>query len=417
MLITPLDKWIKEKTDGDLAAYQLKKVNETLRIAQSGSYYRKAHKQKCLESLSELRLLPTINAVTLMENGIGLVCVPQDEISRIVTLTTSGSTGAHKRVYFTEEDQELTIDYFANGLQTVVPPDGIMAILLPCERSGGVGNLIAQGLDRIPVKSVQHGLVSELASCAKMLQDSGANTIVGIPVQVLAVARYCEAAGIKTDIRGVLLSTDNIPRVVRRELVRIWDCEVYEHYGMTEMGLGGAIDCDAHDGYHIRENDLLFEILDENGNQLADGEWGEIVFTTLSRRGMPLVRYRTGDISRIIPGRCDCGSALKRIAPIAGRIGADVKMASGGEVRMREFDEVLFAVPCISDFWITASPKDNFLKIEIDMQEIFGEPPSDEIGKLLRDSGLTDGLKTEINVVRRPGALTGRAGKRTITMI
>jgi phenylacetate-coenzyme A ligase PaaK-like adenylate-forming protein len=101
---------------------------------------------------------------------------------------------------------------------------------------------------------------------------------------------------------------------------RAWGCEVFEHYGMTEMGLGGAMACEAHDGYHPREADLLFEIVDpRTGAPLPDGEYGEIVFTTLTRTAMPLVRYRTGDMSRFIPGPCPCGSVLKRLARVADR--------------------------------------------------------------------------------------------------
>ena len=399
-----------------MAVYQLKKLNETLAIAQNGSYYRRTLPPH-IDCLSQIASLPTIDANTLTQNGTELVCVSQDEISRIVTLTTSGSTGAAKRVYFTQEDQELTIDYFAHGLTTVVPPGAAMAILLPCERPGGVGDLIARSLGRIPVTPVRHGLVSDLASCAGMLRDSKADAIVGIPVQVLALARYCEAMDIKTNMRGILLSTDSIPGIIANELRRIWKCEVHEHYGMTEMGLGGAIDCDAHDGYHVRENDLLFEILDENGKQLPDGVCGEIVFTTLTRRGMPFVRYRTGDISRVVPGRCACESELRRVSPIAGRIGNDVLMACGARIKMPDFDEVMFSMQGVSDYWLMASPRDDLLKIGVDTQMSFARLSVDEIERLLRDSGLTDGLTTEISVALHADTLTQRTGKRTIGTI
>ena len=414
MMITPLDNWVKGKTGDDIATYQLEKLNETLRTVQKGTHYQRTLPQR-VESLSELKSLPIIDAETLTRSGgTGLICVPQDEITRIVTLTTSGSTGAPKRIYFTKEDQELTVDYFANGLLTVVPPGGTMAVLLPYERPGSVGDLIACALQRIPVTPVRHGPVSDLASCANTLRDSGAGALVGTAVHVLAVARYCEAAGIMMNISGVLLSTDNVPHIVRQELKRIWGCDIYEHYGMTEMGLGGAIDCDAHDGYHIRENDLLFEIIDENGNTLPDGVFGEIVFTTLTRRGMPFVRYRTGDISRIIPGRCVCGSSLKRIAPIAGRVGCDVTMHSGAVVRMRDFDEVLFSLPCISDYWLSVSPCGDMLFIDIDVQESFSGQPLDGVETLLLGSGLADGFEIKIRTMRRPDILTPRTGKRQV---
>ena len=407
MIITPLDSWVKTKTFGDLASYQLSKLNETLKTAQNGSYYRQSLPQR-INSLSELQLLPTIDSKTLKSDGTGLVCVPQDEISRIVTLSTSGSTGEPKRVYFTECDQELTVDYFANGLPTVARMSGIMAILLPCDRLGGVGDLIARALERIPVTPVRHGLVSDLFSCACMLRDSGADSLVGAPVQALAVARYCEAANIKTKIKKVLLSTDNVPKIVRDELKRIWACEVYEHYGMTEMGLGGAIDCDAHEGCHIRENDLLFEILDKNGDPVPDGAPGEVTFSTLTRRGMPFIRYRTGDVSKIIPGRCACGSDLRRVATLTGRIDGCMP------AKMRKYDEVLFSLPAVSDFTIIASPRTNSLRIEIDTQKSIGGISASEITATLEKSGLLGNLKAEIEINSLQDRLKHRSGKRVI---
>ena len=92
------------------------------------------------------------------------------------------------------------------------------------------------------------------------------------------------------------------------------------HYGMTETGLGGAVSCSSHAGYHIREADLYFEIIDpETGQRQPDGKRGEIVFTTLNRRGMPLIRYRSGDISQILVQKCPCGSIIRRFGNIEDR--------------------------------------------------------------------------------------------------
>ena len=410
---TPLDKWIHKTTGGDIPEYQLKKLCDTLKTAQNGTYYRGLYPEKIADT-AMIENLPMIDAKTLQENGSGLVCVTQSDISRIVTLFTSGSTGQPKRVYFTQDDQELTLDYFANGLAGVVAPGGAMAILLPCESPGGVGDLIAQALERIPVKPVRHGPVGSLIDCAAELDNNNTNSIVGAPVQVLALARYCEARGINLNITSVLLCTDSIPRTVRREIGRIWKCEVYEHYGTTEMGLGGAIDCDAHDGYHIRENDLLFEIVDESGKPLPDGSPGEIVFTTLTRRGMPLIRYKTGDISKIIPGKCKCGSLVKRVAPISGRLGGGVTMECGTRLLINDFDETLLGIKEVCDFRLTASPESNILKIDIDTQQSLGHVSSDEIEDVLRGSGLIHGLTTEISVNNHPDTLVSRTGKRVI---
>lgn len=95
----------------------------------------------------------------------------------------------------------------------------------------------------------------------------------------------------------------------------------FDHWGMTETGYGGAVECSGHQGCHIRELDLHIEIIDPVTTEpLSDGQWGEIVVTTLTRTGQVLIRYRTQDISRIIPGPCPCGSVIRRLDTIAGRI-------------------------------------------------------------------------------------------------
>ena len=92
-----------------------------------------------------------------------------------------------------------------------------------------------------------------------------------------------------------------MPEAIGRVLEERWGCRVYNHYGTTEMGLGGGVQCSARRGYHFREADLFVEIVEpRSGEPVPEGVTGEIVFTTLTRTGMPLIRYRTGDLSRFL---------------------------------------------------------------------------------------------------------------------
>ncbi len=142
------------------------------------------------------------------------------------------------------------------------------------------------------------------------------DSLVGLPGQVLALVRHPAAIMLPPGrIRSVLLSADYVPDAVVREIGRVWGCPVFNHYGMTEMGLGGGVDCRALTGYHLREADLYFEIVDPvDGRPLPEGESGEVVFTTLTRRGMPLIRYRTGR-----PGRFSPGTMSLRLGAAASR--------------------------------------------------------------------------------------------------
>jgi phenylacetate-CoA ligase len=122
---------------------------------------------------------------------------------------------------------------------------------------------------------------------------------------------------------------------------------------MTEMGLGGGVDCAAGRGYHLREADLYFEIIDpDTGAVQPDGEYGEVVFTTLTRRGMPLIRYRTGDVSRFIPSQCPCGTLLKSLERITHRLSGRIPIGTR-YMTMADLDEAFFAIEGVLNFTAT----------------------------------------------------------------
>ena len=157
-------------------------------------------------------------------------------------------------------------------------------------------------------------------------------------------------------VRYALLSTDTVPASLAAAVEQAWGCAVFNHYGMTEMGLGGGVECQARRGYHLREADLLFEVVDPaTGRPLPEGETGEVVFTTLTRRGMPLIRYRTGDLSHFIPGPCPCGAALRTLARVEGRIANRITIGAHGVLTLAELDETLFAVPDVTDYRATTA--------------------------------------------------------------
>lgn len=237
-------------------------------------------------------------------------------------------------------------------MSTLVGPGDKTLILLPGKRSGSVGDLLHAALLRSGARPELYGLVENLSDAVLTMCRQEAVCLVGVPVQVLAMARFWEQwQGSCWAPRCALLSTDHVPAIVVSELSRIWNCQVFGHYGMTEMGLGGGIECAAHAGYHLREADLLFEIVDPvTGQPLPDGEYGEVVFTTLTRQGMPLIRYRTGDISRFIPAPCPCGSSLRRLERICYRQEGLVYFGETKGLAMADLDEVLLAMPGVVNF-------------------------------------------------------------------
>ena len=359
MRITPLDPWIAERigigslvTRSALETYQLHRLNDTLALAATGSRFYNGRIPQHVNGLDELATLPFTSADDIRKHPLRFVCGSQGRIDRVVTLDTSGTTGRPKRIAFTAADQELTIDFFAVGMATFTRDGDRVAILLPGGTPGSVGDLLATALRRIGATPLLHGPVFDVPASLRRLIDDRIDVAVGIPTHMLAMARYPAP---QPSLRELLVSTDHLPDPIRHALEATWGCTVYDHYGMTEMGLGGGVECGAHDGYHMREADMIFEIVDPlTGSLIGDGQMGEVVLTTITRVGMPLIRYRTGDVSRLLPGTCGCGSAVARLHGIDRRLDGLVEIA-GTPLAMPELDGVLFAIDGIIGFDATVT--------------------------------------------------------------
>ena len=362
--ITPLDQWSRRRIGqsgarplqrNDLARYQLEALNRTLvYVRQNSPFYRRhlADLSLPLGSLDELATLPVTTAADLRRDPLALLCVSRDRIARAVTLETSGTTGAPKRLFFTDTDLELTVDFFQHGMSTLVAPGQQVLILMPGDLPGSVGDLLVRALARLDVRGIVHGPVRDQEAAIQAALDESIDCLVGIPVQVLAMARHENGPQLAGRIRSVLLTTDYVPDTTVAAIETGWGCRVFKHYGMTEMGLGGAVECSARCGYHFREADLLVEIVDPRTRQpVAEGRPGEIVFTTLTREGMPLIRYCTGDRAAFKLQPCPCGTALRILDKIQGRWHDHLSL---GEDRppllIGHLDEALFRIDDVLNY-------------------------------------------------------------------
>lgn len=362
---TPLDAWVARKIgshDGQLSRselehYQVQQLRATVQHIRARSRFYRRHLADApteISSLRDLEDLPFTTAEDIRAHPLQFLCVSQDAIHRVVTLDSSGTTGTPKRISFTRDDQELTLDFFHIGMSTFTSANDRVLILLPGATPGSVGDLLASALQRLGAIGIVHGPIVEVAATLALMREEQVQVLVGTPTQVLALARHPQAQGLR--LKSVLLTTDHVPRAIAQAVEQAWGCTVYNHYGMTEMGLGGGVNCQAGRGYHMREADLLCEIVHPAGGQaVAEGEYGELVFTTLTRRGMPLLRYRTGDISRFIPGTCPCGTALKTLEYIRQRSSGIVLVGTAGRLTMADLDEALFALEGLVQFTATLS--------------------------------------------------------------
>ncbi len=366
--ITPLDGWIADQLPDPkktrlstraIRCYQLSALNETLAHAAACSSFhaRRLGQRTSLGDLDSLSGLPFTTSENLCRYGQEMLCVSQDAVARIMTLESSGTTGPPKRVYFSDEDIERILDFFHHGMATIVGPGHRVLILLPGETPDSTGDLLARALERLGARAIPHGLAKDTAAALDHAHSMAADCLVGFPVQILGMARldaHTRRPAIRLRPNSVLLCSDYAPDALVADIARIWGSNVLTHWGSTETGLGGGVECRAACGCHLRQADLIVEIIDPaTGKPLPDGTWGEVVVTTLNRQAMPFIRYRTGDTGRLLPGTCPCGSVVARLDKVPGRIGATVTLANGNSLRLAALDAILFRMEGVMDFTAT----------------------------------------------------------------
>lgn len=370
MKISNLDLWVRKKegldrlTREDIEKIQLKKLNRLLeREKLRGGFYKNLPER--LETLSELSRLPFTTEDDLKQYGNRMVLISQSAIDRVRTQETSGTTGQAKRLYYSSEDNDRTVSFFAAGLSELVYPGDKTMICMPFSGGRGLGELIAEAIEKLGATPLNVGIGKNYGELTHILKTERPETFVGMPVPLLSLLRLCPGSSLKR----ALVSADACPDTVMEQIESLLGSKLYPHYGSRELGLGGAVTCPAFEGMHLRENDIIPEIIDEKGQALPRGEWGELVITTVQADAMPLIRYRTGDRTRILKEDCPCKSSLCRLDRLTRR---------SGKNRMEKLDDLLFSFPEIVDF--RAGLKDGVLQIEGYTKDVCKDLPEELAG-------------------------------------
>ena len=331
----------------ELEKAQFSRLRKTVRYAiQHSRYYREKLAGLAVESLvscSDLEMIPLLHSDELVRYNHLLQCVSQSRVARIVTLQTSGSTGEPKRVLFTANDLAATTEFFYHGMLSLIDHHDRVLVMLPYTQQDSTGELLVKTLTAANVFA--EGMWPPQVKADQFLKDKGITCVVGLPQQLLALA---ERVG-PDCLRSMLLCSDYAPFPLRERIEKACGCTTFLHYGTTESGLGGAVECGLHQGCHIRESELLIEIVDPlTGRALGDGELGEIVLTTLGREAMPLIRYRTGDLGRLDRSRCGCGGRAARLFDIRGRMTGCI--IGDSILYSHQLDDLLFTISGLLDY-------------------------------------------------------------------
>ncbi|MDR3311438.1 MAG: AMP-binding protein [Oscillospiraceae bacterium] len=325
---SPLDEIVAADAGGTDAEpvlrYRGEKLRETLGTALRSRFYREKFKNADVSELfGAFSQIPLTRAADVARESEAFLCVKPDEVSRVVTLRTSGTTASPKRLFFTDGEIARTEDFFARGMTAMTRRGGRVLIFLPRSGDDGVTDILSRGLARFGCGASVFGAVTDADAALGAIRAYAPDCVVGLPSHMLYLAR----SGVAASVGSVLLCSDYISPSAVAGIEDAWNCRVFSHYGLTETLYGGAVSCGEDGGMHVCETDLYFEIVGSDGNPAPDGGWGEIAVTTLTRKAMPLVRFATGDAGRFLTEDCPCGSKVRRLDRVRGRIGSELLCA------------------------------------------------------------------------------------------
>ena len=280
---------------------------------------------------------------------LGLAAVPQEEIVRIHS--SSGTTGTPVIIPYTRKDVEDWAIQFARCYEYagVTPSDRVQITPGYGLWTAGIG--FQAGCERLGAMAVPMGP----GNTEKQLQfmvDMETTVLTATASYALLLAEEIEKRGIgdKIKLRKLITGSERSGEKIRKRICDALGVEFYDIYGLTEVyGPGIGINCEHGHGMHVWSDYVYLEIIDpETGEVLPDGEWGEIVLTTLQKEGAPLIRFRTHDLSRIIPGSCACGhDEHPRLDTLTGR-SDDMMKIHGVNVFPAQIEEILREFPELS---------------------------------------------------------------------
>lgn len=368
---SPLENLVARETGArdrvSIDKYKVEKIKETIVYAKENSRFYKERLKEIntdkINSLKDFTLVPFTYPEELAESANDFLCIPQKYVSRIVTLKTSGTTFAEdKRIFFTDKDLNLTVNFFYEGFKAMLNESDRVMIMMPGETYGSVGDIIKKSLDLLNVKSFVYGVLEDCDDAGKFIENNSINSIVALPMQAMYLSKIKEGI-FKKNIEKLMLSADYVPEVLIKRFKEKYNIKVFTHYGLTETGYGCGVECECLNGYHIRENDIYLEIIDPvSGQALEDDSMGEIVITTFNREAMPLIRYRTGDYGSYKSKTCQCGTFLKTLERSKGRI-ANKILINNQYIHISELDEFFFQYEPVLDYSIKSKDKNIDVKI------------------------------------------------------
>lgn len=332
----------------ELNVLQLGRLKSTINQAAKSPFYSKLFADMgitsdSVTSLDDLRKLPFTTKDDLRgAYPFGLNAVPQSEVVRLHS--SSGTTGNPIVVCHSQRDLDIWADRVARCMYMV----GLRNTDVFQNTSGygmftgGLG--IHNGAERLGALMVP-AATGNSPRQIKFITDFGTTAIHAIPSYAIRLAEVFKDQGVdprETSLKCLIIGAEPHTEEQRRKIEDLLGVKAYNCFGMSEMsGPGVAFECQEQNGLHIWEDSYLFEIVDpETLEPVADGETGELVITTLDREAMPLIRYRTRDLTRVLVGECPCGRTHRRLDRLKGR-SDDMFIVKGVNIFPMQIEKIL----------------------------------------------------------------------------
>ena len=390
----------------ELQALQLERLQKTVHHCMNAEFYRKKFSEMGItpddiRTLDDVRKLPFTSKDDLREHyPFGLACVPLRDCTRLHS--SSGTTGNPTVVLHTKRDLDEWAEAVARCLWMVGSrPEDVF------QNSAGYGMFTAglgfqYGAERVGMLTVP-AAAGNTTRQIKFIRDFGTTVLHAIPSYASRVYEVMKEEGVDprkdTKLRVLCIGAEPHSEEQRKRIEQNLGVKAYNSYGISEMmGPGVAFECPEQNGLHIWEDYFIVEIIDpvtlEPG---PDGQMGELVLTTINREAMPLLRYRTRDLTRILPGTCPCGRNHVRLDRLQGR-SDDMIILKGVNIFPIQVEKILLKFKQLStDYLITLETKENgdTMTIDVELNGLFTDD-FPQLRQLERD--ITRQLKDEILV-------------------
>lgn len=317
-----------------------------------GTYYQEIYKDvnpEEIQTIEDFRNLPFVEKATLRSGyPLKLAAVPEEEIVRIHS--SSGTTGTPVIIPYTQKDLDDWTQMFARCYSTigVGPRDRVQIAVGYGLWTAGAS--FQRGAEAVGAMAIPMG-PGNSEKQIKFMMDLKSTVLCSTSSYALVLAELIDEMGLKDQIAldKCMIGSELWGQKMRDRIAETLGARLYDIYGLTEIyGPGVAISCDEEYGMHYWDDFFYMEIIDpKTGQVLPEGEVGELVVTTLEKEGAPLIRYRTHDITRLIPGQCKCGCKYPRIDTLKGRTD-DMFKVKGVNIFPKQVEECLEPIEGVS---------------------------------------------------------------------